>query len=607
MISRRNLITMILMMGVLFVLLLFPIILRDSQNHYGFNSSTYDGKLTAESAWQPAVHTDDTLPDRAYAVYIGGTDQAVYDTVLAWCTYRKMDLACYERPADYVPDASCEPVLVCVDGAHLDPVGDVAALTAIRDGGTAPLVFLTIPAANTIARSWDFMELLGISAISEPAEPVVGIQVFSGFLLGGQRFYSTSARSTGDPGMMDLDLHLVSYRVCNGAKVYVAGMFAETPEETETQPPLVWRYATTENQVYVFYGNFLKDESGAGCLDAVMAESRPYDLYPVVNAQVFSVVNYPSFAADNAAAMQEVYDRSQDSFYEEVVWPDMLALMMDSGFQGTYFLTAQLDYGQQGSVSEEVLDYYLRQFNEQDCEAGISLKTRHAVWLQAKLDADVHLLHKAVDYTYSAFYAPHEMLGVLPEYARETLFESIRTVVTDSTAGYRLVDYLTDRVTLQGVTCDVAHYADSDDLRQKGYEMALGYVNLLFDATQVSYPVAGEREWSYVEQELSSVVGTYWQDYASFDRVTASEADRRIRNFLALDYTQERQGEKLRLHVDGLDDDAYFLLRLHAEKITDAQGATDQEIEEGIYLLHVTQPEVEITLQTVGQQVHIRK
>ncbi len=596
-----------MMMAVLFLLFQCSLVLRDMGNDYETNAYAYDGDLTSDTQWESVVLTDGTIPEGDYAVYIGGTDQEVYHTIETWCTYRKMSLAVYASVADYTEDSDHQPCMILIDGANVDCDQDLDALTELS-GGTVPLVFATIPEASVLAMYPDYMSLLGITWIDEPSEEVVGIHVLDGFLLGGESFYYADEEDAEeeDP-IMDMDLDMVYYRVFTGAKVYIMGMYEETPEETESQPPLLWRYATTENQIYVFYGKFLQEEAGAGYLNAIMAEMQEYDIYPIVNAQVLSIVNYPSFAEDNADTIQEIYSRSQRSLYQDLIWPDMIAIMLNSGFQGTFFLTAQVNYGVSAELSEDDLVYYLMQLKEQDAEAGISLAAYDSAWLSEKLSTDDAFLSEASSaFTYSACYTEEEQLGELENALDEALLSEICTVVSNGTGDYKLIDYLEENVTIQGITSDVMDYHYSDDLRLKSYETGLGYSNVLFDATNVSFPEDEEDEWQNVQQELSSVLCTYWQPYSYLDTVTASEADRRIRNFLALSYEQEREGSALTLHMDSFEGEAWFILRLHGEDVVDADGASYEEIEEGVYLIYATSEDVELELWPEGQQVKVK-
>ena len=82
--------------------------------------------------------------------------------------------------------------------------------------------------------------------------------------------------------------------------------------------------------------------------------------------------------------------------------------------------------------------------------------------------------------------------------------------------------------------------------------------------------------------------------------MTISESDRRIRAFLAMNYSQSREGDTVRLTLDGTDS-ADFILRTHKVVVSGITGGTAQELETGAWLIRAQQPQVEITLAYDGK------
>lgn len=606
MISRRNFVTIAMMMAVLFLLFQFSLVLKDQGNQYDENEFLSNSTLSSDQVWTPEVLADGDTPSGEYVVYMGSEKQDLYQTIEQWCTYRKMALIAFEHVQDYQIDIKNPPEVILIDGAHLDLKQDVPVLQTLKEKYSVPLVFCTIPEADILIEHRDYMLLLGITGISEPEEEVVGIHVFSDFLLGGERFYQPSKVEVEDDPM-DLELDFPYYRVFNGSKTYIIGMFEETPEKTENQPPLLWRYATTETQVYVVAGDFLKKLSGIGYLNAIMAEIREYDIYPVVNAQVLSIVNYPGLAEDHSEEIEEIYSRGQSSFYQDLIWPSMISVMQNSGFYPTFFLTPQINYGVEAPISEDALEYFLKQFKEQGVEAGISLKTYKTSWLQEKISRDSRFLNGVNNnYKYGAFYSGKNQLGKLADYQNTSLLADARTIISDGTGEYDFIDYYDTDITLQGITSDASDFHYSDDLELKGYETGLGYTNVLFDMTVLSWPEEEKDEWQNVAKIFSSNISTYWKSYSYFDRVTASEADRRIRNFLALSYRQEREDNDIRVEIEQFQDDAWFVLRLHGEDVVEVSGGSFVEMEKGIFLIHAQQETVSIAVESTAEQIKIR-
>jgi hypothetical protein len=67
----------------------------------------------------------------------------------------------------------------------------------------------------------------------------------------------------------------------------------------------------------------MRDCTGIGMLNAILAEIKPYDLYPVVNAQCMGVANFPGLAAENSEKMKELYSRELPAVFRDIIWPGL--------------------------------------------------------------------------------------------------------------------------------------------------------------------------------------------------------------------------------------------------------------------------------------------
>ena len=76
-----------------------------------------------------------------------------------------------------------------------------------------------------------------------------------------------------------------------------------------------------------------------------------------------------------------------------------------------------------------------------------------------------------------------------------------------------------------------------------------------------------------------------------------SESDERIRNFLAMDYTESRENDSIRLQVAGPNMPVWFLLRLGEGTIKDVTGGSWKKVEAQVYLIQAEEPEVIIRIK----------
>ena len=77
-----------------------------------------------------------------------------------------------------------------------------------------------------------------------------------------------------------------------------------------------------------------------------------------------------------------------------------------------------------------------------------------------------------------------------------------------------------------------------------------------------------------------------------------AESDERIRRFLALNYTQERTGNEIHLHIENFEKEAYFILRLQSGNwyVKEAKGASFAQLDDKSYLVTATMEDVALTI-----------
>lgn len=600
MVSRRNFIIISIMMIVLFGLFQFSLVLKDRGNEYDKNEYIRESALDGSDAWQMTEwESGEKLPERDYVVYIGGKDQEVYNTIRQWCIYSKRDLVVASSVQDYILNMVKPPRMILFDGANIRLQKDWETIKSWTRQ-SVPMAFCTIPGVETVKSNELLREILGIDYVMDDSVDVVGIHVFPGFLLGGENIYQVF--SEADEKRMDLELTVPWYHTFNGTKSYIMGMFEETPEETDRQPSLLWRYGNSYNQVFVVCGDYIKDLSGMGYLEAMLAEASEYDLYPVVNAQSLSIVNFPSLAEENSETIAQIYSRKQSNLYKELIWPNLIAVMEESGFVPTCFLTPKFDYNSSSLPSEEELVFYLKQFKEQKAETGLSEILYSGGDLQTKVQEDTAFFANVEnDYVYSSLYEEESQLPQLRKLLSQQLFSGVKTIVSNRRQEDMLLSYEGDSITVQAITHDAFDYKFSDDLRLKGYETALGYSNVLLDMTDIAWPKVEDDEWQKRTEVFSSNVCTYWKPFGGFDRTTASENDWRIRNFLSLDYTSERMDNIIHVSVSNFQEEAWFILRTHGEDVRSVLGGSCQELEEDVYLIRAEDENVLIELIRISE------
>lgn len=599
MVSRRNFLTVAIMMLILFFMFQFTGVMKNQLNEYGVNEydqSTYT-HLNAESAFSNEVPVNTS----ADVFYIGMASGDVAKVVSSWCEYSKRSLQMYVTlsACDNVP----ENQLIILDGrTTVRTDADITILQEWIDKGVN-IIFARMPDISVIQRSDQLQQMLGIDRILSTDVTLNGMHLFSGFFLGGERIYE--AQTKEDEKRQDLDHDIPWYVTGAGTKTYLVGtltdeMFdATVPQSLLDQyanmeelsaknnllPAVIWRYGTTNSKVFCVNDDFLMDVSNLGILSAITAQITDYDIYPVVNAQNLVAADMPAFSSENEEKMQELYAQSASAVYREIIWPSLVALQETTDAKLTCMVTPQFTYDDAQEPDGSEVAYYLKQLKEQNGELGWSATNRSNLSVADKLAIDKPFWKNyGADYKITSVYLRDGSQKSAAALALKN--EDVRTlVVADEDATSPIISYATDNITQQKVTSAGITHTFSDDLKLRSMGTALGYSNITLDLLSVTYPETEQDSWEKMLRKLSPNLTTFWKPFEAFTHTTLSESDQRIRRFLAIDYEQERQDDNIAVMVKNFDQQAWFVLRLNGETVKSVKGGSSTKIEDGAYLI----------------------
>lgn len=647
MISRRNYMTIVTMMGVVLFLFMFCGAARDYLNDYDTNeyvsdeeqltqSDVWSADGTAGSSGEGAGTSEDgasaagdesageNLADKAagsgsdteddadtaggrstdcssdLAVYLGDLrEDALGETVQEWCLYTKRDLVSYQSLSSWYARREEAPEVLLINSEYLNYSTDIELLLDLAEEGIT-MIFCNLPDVTIMQQNEELADLLGIRLIREETCTLDGVYLFDGFLIGGRAEYTVNSEE--DEEKQDLNLEVPWYQTGSRTKVYMAGMLEDADPETDPYPALIWRSSYGNSYVFAVCGDYLEGTAGIGFLSALMSEAGTYEIYPVVNAQNLVIVNGPSLTSENESQIQEVYSRDSRKLFRDVIFPGLAAISQDSGFVMTCLLSVRTASDSLSALYTEDLIYYLKYLKEQEGEVGLSLWRTDSASLSDAAEQDAAFWEEAgSSYAYSVLYAGDgqliEAASLTGEAAVGTYLENVHTIASTDTEDFYLLDYVNETTTVQGITNDAYTYTFSEDLELRALETALGYSTVSLDLGRVLWPEDEDDYWENLYEDFSSIIGTYWKPFSDFEFTTLSESDERVRQFLALDYEDERTNDTISLTVEGLSGTAWFLLRTNGEEIASISGGSFEEIETDIYLIEINEQNVEIKLE----------
>ena len=598
MVSKRKFFSIATMMFVLFFLFQFSMVLRDSRNTYDVNSSLAEKKADGENQWTPSDSNSTTVIGAdSSVVFVGNEDGDMGTAVSRWCSYAKRKLISCKSVRTYKSDDKNLPEMMILESEKYADGDNLTTLETLEKKGVI-IVFGCLENVKNIQNNKALMKFLGIQKVVAEETHLAGVKLFEGLLLGGEVTYNTS-KDKEEKKRQDLELNVPWYQVGSGTKTYMVGLLDEKTGknvENEDLPTIIWRNGIDYGSVFAVVGDYMKDSTALGLLDGMRAEALQYTIYPIVNAQNLSMVNFPVFADENNTEMLKLYSQSVTGIARDIMWPALISVVEKSDMKMTCFIQPQADYTDDIEPKSGNLEFYLKQMKEQSAEAGISLEYQKLDKAEDKVTKDTEFFeNEKINYRFGAAFAKEKDLKGILKDTDSGLLGDVGTLVCDYTENQPVVSYYSDSVTLQTVTSDGMNYAYSDDIRMRSIQTALGYTNVMLDMYDIFWPQEKTDRWEVMQKRFSSNLLTYWKNFRDFDSTTLSESNARIRTFLNLAYSQSREDNTITLQTS--EAGSWFILRTHGEEIDEIDGGSQTEIEADAYLICAEDTTVKIRLK----------
>ena len=602
MLSKRVYFTVSALMMLVLFMFQFSGIIRKKYNNFDENKYAVSEKNDLNKNNVFTVLTDEDKVVKSisgYIVYIGDINTKTGNTVYEWCNYTKRNLLVYKTVSQYHRYNEKYPDAVLIDSDYVNIDSDIDTFSLLTDYGIN-LVFCTLPSYSAISENQRFEQLCGISPHRESVN-ASGLKLYSGFLFGGEAWYTKE--NDPDGKFQNMKLTMPWYNTSNATKTYMSAVVESedgSKIDNEDQPAVIWRKSHDHAYVFCINGDYIKDISGIGILTAIMSESKDLDIYPVVDSQSVIVNNFPMFSFENDDAVEKYYLRNTSSLLENVIWPDISNLAESTGARFTFMAAPQINYSDNNLVSVREMDYFFRLFSEISSEAGLTTTRDDATSIDEKLTADAGIFSNYLsNYKFTSIIArKDELENVLS--SKNSLIDDVNTIVTDSQdyGGTKLFSYVNDNVI--NVECPVTSdkYTYSDDFRQRCFQTALAYTSIEFNMTGVCNPDDEKELWNEEIKSKSTALTSYMKNSKMFTKCSISQADKRIREFMAADYSYKQNSSYVSLDITGAQETARFIVRLRTGEVENVSGAVCTKVEKGVYLITAQSKHVEMTIKT---------
>lgn len=540
------------------------------------------------------IQSNDLMQETTYTTaVIGKFTYEEANIAEEWCLYTKRTYNRFDTLDAFMDNASNRCKVLITGAECIKTESDVEILERLSKSGIH-IILTSLPATSFIENSEKFRQLIGVRNIYQDNYKLNGITLYEGFLLGGKTYYDKFTD------------RIPYFHLQSGTKTYITGRIRDQKKlgiRNEELPPIIWRNQIENSFVFVVNYDFFHDHTGLGMLSAMFSETQEYYIYPIVNAQNVICQNFPYFSNENSKEISEQYYHSSKSFYENVIWPDMVSILNATGDKFSGMIAPKLEYSDKTQeVYANSVSFYFKQSEKVTGDLGLSGDQMESyTYYEEKLKYDSKIMNElASEYIFTIF-SPGDMSeAVYSKYLgnkeEDTILSNIRTLVTKKELGEKpILSFYNNEIVAMTNTIDGFSHTDAEDLYLRSIETALGYSSVALDFTRVLYPEDKKDDWTKLSKNLSRYLETYWKEFRKgFKQVTVSQTDDRIRKFFALNYNVYRREHTINLSITDFQEEASFLLNLNHERIVSATGATFVEMERGRYLIVASDENVSI-------------
>ena len=598
MLSKRDFFAMMLMMLALFFIFQFSQVIKAQGNNYDVNEYAGDSADGKESDAAVTLNTLTSADARKYTYddtvwFVGDRNSETALAVEQWCYYRNYRIEYFDSIPD--PVNGYHVLMVVFDTANVELVNKVVKLKKLAETMGSVMVFSGLPDTGVIRENSKIRELFGITEVIRDNIETEGIQMFGGFLLGGETILK--ANTAEEKKYEDISLNMPWFDTGLGTKTYIVALMDEDDVFPYDFPKLLWRNYFHGAFVYAVNGDYLKGNMGIGFLDAMVYDTSDYSIYPVVNANIVSLTDFPYLANENDEKILRTYSRNVETTLRDVAWPGFVSMTSRSDLRLTGFFTTKYDYNDSAEPDGKYVPFYLQQLKEVGAEAGRSLAYKGNISLEEKIKKDNDFFKEiGINYNFRVLFTRNFDKSMV-EKLKSTGFTT-GCIVNQGDGDEQLFGYVSDSILKQEITAGCADYSFGSHLLQKSILTSLGYSNVLIDMSNVVWPESVEDEWQNYFDVVYSNMTTYWSDTCGFEKTTASEGDARTRKMLSTSFkavTDPADPLKINLEMSG-SGDCWFVLRTHNAAIESMSSGEYEELEEFVYLLHVNEGTTEIIL-----------
>lgn len=363
--------------------------------------------------------------------------------------------------------------------------------------------------------------------------------------------------------------------------------------------PLLWSNKYGDGNIFYFNGTMLREKENRGFISGVLSLMNTDDIYPIINAKVDYIDDYPSPIPDGEDAnITKEYGLDIKRFYKEIWWSDMLKVSAQNNMKYTGVFIASYNNEVNDlsktkiDLSEEDFEYYARELFSSGGELGLHgynhqpLKTEefknkdlgYSPWVDSKTMTEG--VNKALDFVneelngyYIRSYVPPSNIiteeGINALQAASKDIKIISSVYSSdaSSDGYSQELEATDNGTIN-LPRMTSGYEFTDDVKWSILNSANlnGYVSHFVHPDDVLDSVrSANKSWKDLSSEFGNMNNFVFTNYEWLNATTASEAAKQLVSYQNTKVSYEKTKDYINIYCDNFTGPIYFIFRTTKE------------------------------------------
>lgn len=325
-----------------------------------------------------------------------------------------------------------------------------------------------------------------------------------------------------------------------------------------------------------------------------MSQNDSCFVYPIVNAQTISVLDFPLLANENEGMLRALYSRTAEAIGRDVIWPSVVMILRNYQAEPSFFMATQLDYTDDALPAQTFIPFYRQEIERLSGALGLSLHQTSSLSMDQLNARNAAFLSQAMpQYRFTAACGTADQLTELSDAPFTEPLEDITLLMFEADPSSPLLSFVNDTTVAVAFTTDGFSHETMDDLRLLSLETALGMNNQKVELYKVFYP-ENHQDWNSLSLLWSSG-DTYQKPFRFFDAVTVYGLEERVRNFLQTDFDTVLTENGLTLTLENGSKEGYFILRIFNQEVSSVTGGRFEKLSDTAYLLHLTEPQMHLS------------